>query len=148
MGRTFTMGFGGGTYRVVGVVGDHKIHAINERPAPYLHFAETQRPNSYRTIVARTRGDAGTLLASMRRALLEMEPGLVFIRSQTMEGSLTTALLPDRVAAALAAAFGALGTLLAAIGLYGVIAYRCRAARARSASAWHWARTGAACCGW
>ena len=59
----------------------------------------------------------------MRRELLAMEPGLLFMSSTTMEESLAASLLPERVGAMLAAAFGGLGTLLAAIGLYGVIAF-------------------------
>ena len=59
----------------------------------------------------------------MRRELLAMEPGLVFMVSSTMEQNLGNTLMPARVGAMLATAFGGLGTLLAAIGLYGVIAF-------------------------
>ena len=52
-----------------------------------------------------------------------MEPRLVFVNSATMERTFATALLPARVGSALAAGFGGLGTLLAAIGLYGVVAF-------------------------
>ena len=50
---------------------------------------------TYNTILARTRGDAAALLAAMRRELLAMEPGLVFIRHETMEASMATSLLPN-----------------------------------------------------
>jgi ABC-type antimicrobial peptide transport system permease subunit len=59
----------------------------------------------------------------MRRELLAMEPGLVFMAANTMEENLGLSLMPARVGAMLAAGFGGLGTLLAAIGLYGVIAF-------------------------
>jgi ABC-type antimicrobial peptide transport system permease subunit len=59
----------------------------------------------------------------MRRELLSMEPALVFMANGTMAENLTMSLLPARVGAWLAVGFGALGTLLAAIGLYGVIAF-------------------------
>jgi ABC-type antimicrobial peptide transport system permease subunit len=59
----------------------------------------------------------------MRRELLAMEPSLVFMVSNTMEQNLSLSLMPARVGAMLATAFGGLGTLLAAIGLYGVIAF-------------------------
>ena len=60
----------------------------------------------------------------MRRELLAMEPGLVFM-AQRDDGAAHggTSLMPARVGATLATAFGGLGTLLAAIGLYGVIAF-------------------------
>jgi ABC-type antimicrobial peptide transport system permease subunit len=73
--------------------------------------------------MARTNGDAGELLSVIRRELLNMEPGLVFLGDSTMEQNLAVSLMPARVGATLATAFGALGTLLAAIGLYGVIAF-------------------------
>jgi hypothetical protein len=63
------------------------------------------------------------VLADMRRELLAMEPGLVFVGSGTMESTVEATLLPARVGAMLAAGFGALGTLLAAVGLYGVMAF-------------------------
>jgi ABC-type antimicrobial peptide transport system permease subunit len=52
-----------------------------------------------------------------------MEPGLVFVGSATMDDNVALSLMPARVGAMLATAFGALGTLLAAIGLYGVVAF-------------------------
>ncbi len=54
-----------------------------------------------------------TLLADMRRELLAMEPGLVFMGSATMEQNMGASLMPARVGAILASAFGGLGTLLA-----------------------------------
>ncbi len=111
------------SYRIVGVVRDHKWHGVLERPSPFVYFAAAQRPSQYNFLLARTSGDATALLNGMRRELLAMEPSLVFMISSTMDQNLANSLLPARVGAALATAFGGLGTLLAAIGLYGVIAF-------------------------
>ncbi|HEX6162303.1 MAG TPA: ABC transporter permease, partial [Vicinamibacterales bacterium] len=112
------------TYRVVGVNGNHKQHGVLERAAPFVYFADAQRGNpTYKFIVARSSGGADALLTAMRRELLAMEPGLVFMGNSTMEQNMGASLMPARVGAMLAAAFGGLGTLLAAIGLYGVIAF-------------------------
>ncbi len=111
------------TYRVVGVLADHKQHGVLERPGPFIYFASAQRPSRYNFLLARTEGDAGALLTAMRRELLAMEPGLVVMDAGTMDDHLAAALLPARVGAWLATVFGGLGTLLAAIGLYGVIAF-------------------------
>jgi predicted permease len=124
IGRTFRFALSSDQrFQIIGVVADHRVRAIAERPVPYVHFAAAQRPVAYNYVVARTRGDASQLLAIMRRELLSIEPGLVFLGSSTMNAWIATSLLPQRVAAMLAAAFGGLGTLLAAIGLYGVIAF-------------------------
>ena len=123
VGRTFRLSFGTGQYTVIGVTRDHRVHTVAENPTPYLHFSALQRPSRFNHLLARTSGDAEALVFAMRRELLTLEPGLVFISSSTMEKSLETSLLPARVGAVLAAGFGGLGTLLAAIGLYGVIAF-------------------------
>ena len=124
VGRTFQLPFSNDqTVQVIGVARDHRIFTVSERPAPYVHFAAAQRPVSYNFIVAHGNGDAQPLLAALRRELLAMEPGLVFIGSSTMDSSVAMSLLPQRVAALLAMGFGVVGTLLAAIGLYGVIAF-------------------------
>jgi predicted permease len=123
VGKTFRQTFGKATFTIVGVSADHRVYLVNEAPTPYLHFAEAQQPSRYNFLLARTRGDAAQLLGAMRRELLAMEPGLVFVNSATMSSSIADSLLPPRIAAWLAMAFGALGTLLAAIGLYGVIAF-------------------------
>ena len=111
------------TYRVVGVVSNHKRHGVLEAPSPMVYFADAQRIAKYKFIMARTTGSADALLAAMRRELLALEPTLVFMGNSTMEENVGTSLMPARVGALLAAAFGGLGTLLAAIGLYGVIAF-------------------------
>jgi predicted permease len=111
------------TFRIVGVARDHKRHGVLEAAAPFVYFAAAQRPSRFNFLLARTDGDARALLGSMRRELLAMEPGLVFMFDNTMEQNLGISLMPARVGAMLAAAFGGLGTLLAAIGLYGVIAF-------------------------
>ena len=103
---------------------DHKQHGVLERPyAVRLFRRQPAAESDYKFIVARTTGGADALLAGMRRELLAMEPSLVFMGNSTMEQNLGTSLMPARVGAMLATAFGGLGTLLAAIGLYGVIAF-------------------------
>ena len=111
------------SFRIVGVVSNHHRHGVLETPSPMVYFADAQRTAKYKFIIARTTGTADALLASMRRELLAIDPALVFMTSSTMEQNMGTSLMPARVGALLAAAFGGLGTLLAAIGLYGVIAF-------------------------
>ena len=123
VGHTFQVAVTKRTHRIVGVVADHKRHGVLEQPSPFVYYAAAQRPTRYNFLLARTSGDATTLVSDIRRELLAMEPGLVFMSSNTMEQNLGLSLMPARVGAMLATAFGGLGTLLAAIGLYGVIAF-------------------------
>jgi predicted permease len=124
IGKTFhTRGADGPLFQIVGVAADHKVLTIGEPPTPFLHVARTQRPNSYTAIIARTRGDASGLLRDMRRELLSMEPNLVFVENGTMAAEVATTLFPVRASAWLVSSVGLVAMLLAAIGLYGVIAY-------------------------
>ena len=113
----------GPAFEIVGVVADHRVQTVGEKTSPYIHFAYSQRPNGYQTLIARTSGDAGVLLAAIRRELLALEPRTFFLENQTMEMQVRATLLPARAAVWVVGVVAAVGMLLAAIGLYGVIAY-------------------------
>jgi len=113
----------GPSFEIVGVVADHRVQTVGETAAPYVHFAYGQRPAGYQTLIVRTSGDAGTLLAAIRRELLAMEPRTAFLENQTMEMQVQATLLPAKAAAWIVGVVAVVGMLLAAIGLYGVIAY-------------------------
>jgi predicted permease len=124
LGRRFRLrDIDGPQYEVVGVVADYKVHTVGETPTPYIHYALAQRAFTGQVIVARTDGDAGALLGTMRREVLALEPNAVFLDSQTMTAQVDMALLPARLAAQASSLVGVVATSLAAIGLYGVIAY-------------------------
>jgi ABC-type antimicrobial peptide transport system permease subunit len=59
----------------------------------------------------------------MRREILSIEPNAIFLDSQTMDAQVAASLLPARLAAQTIGLVGLVATILAAIGLYGVIAY-------------------------
>ncbi len=113
----------GPPFAIVGVTADHKVRTLSETPTPFLHIAFTQRPSGYSAIVARTRGDAPALLRDMRNELLSIDPNLVFVENQTMEMQVDATLFPMRASAWLVSGVGLVAMLLAAIGIYGVIAY-------------------------
>jgi predicted permease len=113
----------GPAFEVVGVAADHKVSTVGEKPTPYVHYAYSQRPSAGEAIIARTRGDAGALLAAMRRELLALEPHLVFLDDQTMSAQVDMTLMPARLGAISISGVGVVAMVLAAVGLYGVIAY-------------------------
>jgi predicted permease len=124
VGKTFrTRSAKGPLFRIVGVSADHKVSRVGEPPQPFVQLPRAQQPIAYNFIIARTRGDAAALLRDMRHELLALEPNLVFIESQTMEAEVGTTLFPVRAGTAVVASVSAVAMLLAAIGLYGVIAY-------------------------
>jgi macrolide transport system ATP-binding/permease protein len=108
---------------IVGIAADHKVTTVGEPPTPFVHFARRQQPNAYSAVIARTRGDAAALLRDMRREIHAIEPTLAFVENQTMEDEVAMTLFPVRASAWLVSGIGAGAMLLAAVGLYGVIAY-------------------------
>jgi predicted permease len=124
IGKIFnTRGGDGPPFQIVGVSADHKVKTLSELPTPFLQIPRTQRPGAYSAIIARTRGDANALLRDMRRELLALDPNVVLVENQTMEMQVDATLFPMRASAWLVSGVGLVAMLLAAIGLYGVIAY-------------------------
>lgn len=113
----------GPSFEIVGVAADHKVTTVGEPPTPFLHLARRQQPNNYSAVIARTRGDASALLRDMRREIHAIEPSLAFVENQTMEQEVAMTLFPVRASAWLVSGIGTVAMLLAAVGLYGVIAY-------------------------
>lgn len=109
--------------QIVGLVADHKIQRVSESNVAAIYRPTTQRRDSHHVIAARTAGDERALLAEMRQTLLALDPNVLFIENGTLPDQVSATLFPVRAAATLVSVFGALGLLLAAIGLYGVIAY-------------------------
>ncbi len=109
-------------YEVVGAVSDYKVRTVTEAPTPYIHYPVAQRPTAAQVIIARTSGGADLLAAAMRRELTALDPDIISIDA-TMEEQVYAVLLPSRLVAGGASAVGLTALLLAAVGLYGLIAY-------------------------
>jgi predicted permease len=113
----------GPAFEIVGISADHRIRTVGEPPEPYVHFAASQQMNFFQIILARTSGDARRLVEDIRRELAALEPAVPILDSQTMEAQVAATLLPVRVGLWVVSAVGVVALLLAAVGLYGVIAY-------------------------
>ena len=113
----------GPAFEIVGVAADHKVSTVGEPPTPFFHVARSQQWNPYSAVIARTRGDADALLRDMRREIHAVEPTLAFVENQTMASEVGTTMFPIRASAWLVSVVGGVAMLLAAVGLYGVIAY-------------------------
>jgi ABC-type antimicrobial peptide transport system permease subunit len=74
-------------------------------------------------VYARAKGDPKSLFPAIRREVSSLDASLPITNLRTMEEQVDQALSPQRMVATLSAFFGILATMLAAIGLYGVMAY-------------------------
>lgn len=108
---------------IVGVVESARQWGLDREPSPEVYFRAAQSPITDMTIVAKTRVPPGQASATVRRALYEAAPdvpvsGLRPLRELVRDGERTR-----RLFASLMVAFGVIALSLAAVGLYGVIAY-------------------------
>jgi len=125
IGRRF--GFGRGTatdIEIVGVARD--VRSLELRDVPprfvYLPYAQDESVTQL-TYYVRAAQDSGSTAAAIRQAVQRLDPNLPIFDLKTMEVQVDESLFVERMVAMLSVAFGALATLLAAIGLYGVMSY-------------------------
>ena len=110
-------------YEIVGVVADSKYRSLGDdgRQMIFLPFAQNYR--SAMTLVARTGDATSALNQPLREVVASLDPDLPVNQNAPAPEIMSMALLPNRIAAVLATIFGVLGLTLAAVGLYGVLAY-------------------------
>jgi putative ABC transport system permease protein len=117
----YTEGYEQAPHEVVGVVRDHKVRSVGEEPRPYMHVPI--RPGRSVPLAVRTTLPPEKALPMLRAAILALEPDIVFTEDRAATAVVATTVAPTRIGAGLVGAFGALALLLAAVGLYGVVAY-------------------------
>lgn len=124
LGRAFLGGDGKTLYTVVGIAEDTRNMTIGEDDQAQLYEDLAQIDNDRTRIqfVLRAATPPGAQLPAVRGALRRVDPA-AGLEVATMYSSIGFAFLPSQVGAVLLGSIGALGLLLAAVGLYGVMAY-------------------------
>lgn len=105
---------------IVGVVADTKYESLREAPRPVLY---RPLPGGLATLHARVDGNVRPAMAALQSLLKSMGAPVPASGFTTLEAITADSLSVDRLMAALSASFGLLALLLAAVGLYGVMAY-------------------------
>jgi predicted permease len=109
---------------IVGVVEDSRGNGLRSEAPRFVYLPYPQDVNVDEiTFFVRTALDPARSSAALRKVVSELDPNLPIFAMKTMEAQVDEALFTDRIVAALSSFFGLLATLLAAIGLYGVMAY-------------------------
>ena len=110
---------------VVGVAADAKYNDLREKALPriYAPLANPMWENPAAFYEVRTYADPQAVAATLRRVVQEAAPTLPPIKVHTMSSLVDDSLQTDRFIEQLAGAFSLLALLLAAIGLYGLMAY-------------------------
>lgn len=107
---------------IVGVARDGKYASITEAPRNFIYVPLAQQFMSDVTFYVRRQPEQSRV-ADLRRAVAAFNPMLPVLHTATLEESTSLGLLPQRLAAWIAASVSAIGLFLAATGLYGLMAF-------------------------
>jgi predicted permease len=113
------------TYEIVGVVKDTKYAGLREEVPPPEAFApalQLPSPAPWTFLIIRSSSPPSSVIPALREKLGEFNAGML-MESEGLQKQIENGLVRERMMALLSGFFGALATLLAMIGLYGVISY-------------------------
>ena len=107
---------------VVGIAGDAKYQSVSEPATPFMYLPVDQAYRTSMRVFLRTSGDPEAIVPAVRQTLARVAPGVPLFDVQTLAQHIAFSFFLLEMAATLLAVFGATAALLAALGLYGVIA--------------------------
>ncbi|MGA8577909.1 MAG: FtsX-like permease family protein, partial [Bryobacteraceae bacterium] len=112
-------------FDVIGVAKDTKYESLDEAAKPYFYvpFRQVYREDMGIRLYVRTAGDPLQAVELVRRAVRSLDPDAGLFDSVPMAENINAALFTEKLAATMLAVLGAVALLLAALGLYGVMAY-------------------------
>ncbi|MGC4051063.1 MAG: ABC transporter permease [Paludibaculum sp.] len=109
--------------RIIGVVGDVKEGSLDKPAQPTIYYPHARLIYSGMTILIKAGADPRTLIEPARRIVQELDPAQPLAEIRTMDEVLGETLSRQRFSALLLVGFSALSLILAAVGVYGVLAY-------------------------
>jgi predicted permease len=119
---------GGVTYQVIGVAGNTKSRSLGEDTRSILYrpldqsIAGDPSLMGY-TLIVHAAGDLASVQRGIRTEIHALDPAMAIFNEESMDEHIHTAYFLPRLAATLFGAFGFIGLVLAAVGLYGVMSY-------------------------
>jgi predicted permease len=115
----------GDWFRVVGVAKDSKYHYLGESTPAYFYvpFRQVFREDMNLAFYVRTRGDSDSVLSTLRAQARAIDPNVTVFDAAPLKEFIGASLYPQKVAASLMTVLGSIALLLAAVGLYSVMAY-------------------------
>lgn len=109
---------------IIGLVADARVHNQDQKPQPFAYMPLSQDPSFFAgNIEVRTAGDPSAAAAEIRKAIRQVDSALPIMSIQTLRRQVYDRLNQQRLVARLSVMFSLLALILAAVGLYGVMAY-------------------------
>src|SRR5262249_39028706 len=116
----------GGWCTVIGVAANGKYRRITYDAAPLVLLPLAQRYQSQVVLHARVNGDPQAFRSAVAKTIHGLNADLPLYNQATLKDNIQMGSVFERIAAALAGSFGILALVLAAVGIYGVVAYTTR----------------------
>ncbi len=110
-------------YEVIGVAGDAKYLSLYDAAPPTMYLSAFQEGQAASQFALRTDGDPYRVSGAVRSAVAELMKTVKVARITTLAEQVDASIIPERLIGTLSVLFGLAGALLAAIGLYGLMAY-------------------------
>lgn len=108
---------------IIGVAGNVRTGSLDRAPGPAVYIAHTQEPSLLASLVVRTQGSPASAVAAVRAAIARADPDQGVSQVQPLDTVIANAVARPRVQAGVLGSFGILALIIAAVGLYGVMAY-------------------------
>jgi putative ABC transport system permease protein len=108
---------------IVGVAADINNDRLDLPPEPHIYFSMLQRPTTALAVLLRTSLDVKSARANLERAVRDVDAELPVFNVRTVEDMMSASIARRRFSLFLMTAFAASALLLAALGIYGVVAF-------------------------
>ena len=108
--------------QIVGVVGDVSEGSVKGDPEPTVYYSHAMMPETKMTLVIRA-AEPDAITSAAIQTLRRLDANLAVSKVQTVEHAMAESLAQERLSALVSVAFAVVGLLLAALGLYGLLAY-------------------------